>query len=313
MDSFALAFSVVCPLFLLMALGYFLRRVGLFGDAFLRQLNVVCFKVFLPAILFINVYDSDFSAVFQPKLVAFALLGVLALFAVLLLVVPLFCKSAPRRGVLVQGVFRSNYILFGLPMAASLFGAEKTGTTAVLIAFAVPLFNLLAVVALEVFRGGKLNFRRILAGIVTNPLILGVLVAFAFLLTGLRLPSVVEQTVRDVAKIATPLALMILGGSFTFSTLRHNRKALIAAVGSRLILVPLCFLPLAILLGYRGTELGALLALFASPTAVSSFTMAQQMEADDELAGQIVVLTSLCSIVTIFGWISALSHYGFLA
>ncbi|MEG0494042.1 MAG: AEC family transporter [Clostridia bacterium] len=312
MNSFSLAFSVVCPLFLMMALGYFLRLIKLFNEAFLRQLNKLCFSVFLPAILFINVYDSDFSSSFQPRLVAFAIACVLAMFAVLMLLVPRFEKSNLRRGVMVQGIFRSNYILFGLPMAASLFGASKTGTTAVLIAFVIPLFNLLSVIALEIFNVGKVNVKRILMGVVTNPLILGAMAAFVFLLTGLRLPRVVEQTVRDISKIATPLALIILGGSFTFSRLKPNLKHIVAAVSGRLILIPLCFVSLSVAFGFRGVALGALLAMFASPTAVSSFTMAQQLHADDELAGQIVVVGSLCSVVTIFLWVSLLSSLGLL-
>lgn len=123
---------------------------------------------------------------------------------------------------MVQGIFRSNYILFGLPMAASLYGTANTGTTAVLIAFVIPLFNRLSVVALEYLRGGKVSVKRIFAGVITNPLIVGALVAFAFVLIGIQLPTVVEQTVRDISKIATPLALIILGGSFTFSCLRPN-------------------------------------------------------------------------------------------
>ncbi|MEG0513526.1 MAG: AEC family transporter, partial [Clostridia bacterium] len=301
-----------CPLFLMMALGYFLRLIKLFNEAFLRQLNKLCFSVFLPAILFINVYDSDFSSSFQPRLVVFAIACVLAMFAVLMLLVPRFEKSNLRRGVMVQGIFRSNYILFGLPMAASLFGASKTGTTAVLIAFVIPLFNLLSVIALEIFHVGKVNVKRILMGVVTNPLILGAMAAFVFLLTGLRLPRVVEQTVRDISKIATPLALIILGGSFTFSRLKLNLKHIVAAVSGRLILIPLCFVSLSVALGFRGVALGALLAMFASPTAVSSFTMAQQLHADDELAGQIVVVGSLCSVVTIFLWVSLLSSLGLL-
>ncbi|MEF9946432.1 MAG: AEC family transporter [Lachnospiraceae bacterium] len=309
MNSFSLAFSVVCPLFLMMALGYFLRKIGLFTEDFLRQLNKLCFSVFLPTILFMNVYDSDFSVSFQPRLVIFAVLCVLTMFAVLLLLVPHFEKSNLRRGVMIQGIFRSNYILFGLPMAASLFGASKTGTTAVLIAFVIPLFNLLSVVALEIFQGSKVDIKRILIGIIKNPLILGAAAAFAFLLSGIRLPLILEQTVRDISKIATPLALIILGGSFTFSRLQPNLKHIFAAVSGRLVLIPLCFVSLSIALGFRGVELGALLAMFASPTAVSSFTMAQQMQADDELAGQIVVVGSLCSIVTLFFWISLLSHF----
>ncbi|MEF9841359.1 MAG: AEC family transporter, partial [Raoultibacter sp.] len=208
--------------------------------------------------------------------------------------------------------FRSNYVLFGLPIAKSLFGEANTGTTAVLIAFIVPLFNVLAVCALEIFRNGTIDLKSVLTGIITNPLILGALAAFFFIATGIRLPIILEQTIGDIANIATPLALIVLGGSFAFSSLKGNGWALASAVGGKLIIVPLIGIVASLALGYRGIELGALMALFASPTAVSSFTMAQQMEADDRLAGQIVVMTSLVSVASIFIWVTILEEAGLL-
>lgn len=312
MNSFVLAFSVVCPLFLMMALGCFLHRIGMFPDNFMRQLNKVCFNVFLPLLLFINVYDSDFSAAFKPKLLLFAVLSLAALFAVLMLFVPKFVPDCARRGVVVQGIMRSNFVLFGLPVVASLYGTGQTGVTPILIAFIVPLFNLLSVVALEYFKGDTTNWKRIAKGILTNPLILGAAAAFFCILTGLQLPMVLDKTVRDIAKIATPLSLIVLGGSFTISSLKSNWKALLCTVSGRLVFVPLVFVSLAVLLGIRGEALGALMIMFASPTAVSSFTMAQQMEADDTLAGQIVVMTSVFAILTIFFWIGILNQTGLL-
>ncbi|MEG1270029.1 MAG: AEC family transporter [Ruthenibacterium sp.] len=313
MNSFILAFSVVCPLFLMMSLGCFLRHIGLFNDTFLQQLNKLCFQIFLPLLLFLNVYESDFSSAFRPKLVLYAMVCILALFALLLFFVPKFVPENRRRGVMVQAILRSNFVLFGLPLVNSLFGERQTGITAILIAFVVPLFNVLCVVALEFFKGTRTNWRSILKGILTNPLIIGAAAAFFCIFTGLRLPLVLEKTVRDIAKIATPLSLIVLGGSFAFSRLKHNLKALLCAVGGRLVVVPFVFLTLAIMLGFRGEALCALFSLFASPTAVSSFTMAQQMGADDELAGQIVVIGSVSAIITIFFWISILNQTGFLA
>lgn len=297
----------------MMALGYGLRKIGLFTDAFLRQLNRVCFQVFLPLILFVNVYHSDFTTDFNPALVGFALLSTVVFFVLLLVSVPRFETDDTRRSVLIQGMFRSNYVLFGLPIATSLFGEAHTGTTAILIAFVIPLFNVLAVFALENFKPGKVGFKSVLKSIVTNPLILGAVAACFFIVSGIRLPDILDRTVGDIAQIATPLALIALGGSFSFRSLKGNGKALICAVGGKLVVIPLAGIALSLALGYRGIELGALLAMFASPTAVSSFTMAQQMDADDELAGQIVVTTSLCSVVTIFIWITLLGEAGMLS
>lgn len=177
MSSFELAFSTVFPLLLLLTLGYFLKRVGLFTNDFLDRLNTVCFQVFLPTILFVNVYESDFTAALQPNLIVFALLSIVALFIALTLLVLPLVKRTDRRAVIVQGAFRSNYILFGLPISISLFGAEHTGTTAMLIAFVIPLFNILAVVAFEMFRGGRIRVKSLARGVIANPLVIAAILA----------------------------------------------------------------------------------------------------------------------------------------
>lgn len=312
MNNLSLAVSVVFPLFCMMGLGYLLRRAGLFEDAFLRQLNSVCFKVFLPMVLFINIYKSDFDALFSPRLIFYAVGCVLLAFLVLMAVIPLLEKENKNRGVVIQGIFRSNYILFGVPVTASLYGSENTGTTAILLAFVIPLFNLLSILALQLFSDQKAGKLSLLKEILKNPLILGSFAAFFFVLTGLRMPSLMEKTVSDIAGVATPLALIILGGSFQFRGIGKYKKLLALSVIGKLILIPLFFIPLSILVNFRSMELAALMAMFASPTAVSSFTMAQSMNANDELAGQIVVVDSLLSILTIFFWITVLNYYGLL-
>lgn len=313
MSSFELAFSTVFPLLLLLTLGYFLKRVGLFTNDFLDRLNTVCFQVFLPTILFVNVYESDFTAALQPNLIVFALLSIVALFIALTLLVLPLVKRTDRRAVIVQGAFRSNYILFGLPISISLFGAEHTGTTAMLIAFVIPLFNILAVVAFEMFRGGRIRVKSLARGVIANPLVIAAILAWLLVLTGLRLPGVVESAVNSVAQVATPLALITLGGTFVFSRVRPNIRPLFATLLLKLIVVPVVFLSIAIALGYRGPELGALLALYASPTAVTSFTMAEHMGGDGELAGQIVTVGSMLSLATIFAAIVILENLGMLS
>lgn len=308
MSTFYLAFSVVFPLSCMMALGYFLRAAGLFTDAFLTQLNTLSFKVFLPMVLFINIYSSDFYALLSPKLILFAVGSVVAVFLILMVVVPLLVKENRDRSVVIQGIFRSNFILFGMPITISLYGAENTGTTAIVFAFVIPLFNLLSIVALETFSGKKSGPAKICKEVVKNPLIVAAMIALVFALTRIKLPMLIESTVSDIAKVATPLALMILGGSFRFGNLGKYKKQLAMSVVGRLIVVPGVVLPLSIRLGFRGMELAALTAMLASPTAVSSFAMAQNAGANHELAGQIVVVDSILSVVSIFGWITVLKY-----
>lgn len=313
MNSFLLAFSTVCPLLLLMALGVLLKKTSLFTDEFLLRLNALCFKVFLPAVVFQNVYASSFATSVQGDLLAFAVASVLIAFVALAVIVPLFEKRNDRCGVLIQGGFRSNIVLFGLPVSNILFGTEHAGTVAVLIAFMVPLFNVLAILAFERHRGGKVQWGHAALGIVKNPLVIAGVAGIVCAATGFRFPGVVEVAVQDVSQVATPLALIALGGTFSFGRLKDNREPLFWSVMCKLVFVPIVFLALAVALGYRGVELGALLALFASPAAVSSYPMAQQLGGDGELAGQIVAVGSAASIVTMFGIVATLDSLGFLA
>lgn len=306
MNNLYLSFSVVLPLFCMMALGTFLRYTGLFNEEFLKRLNTVCFKVFLPLTLFMNIYNSDFYSLFSWKLILFALACVGAAFIVLMISVPLLVKDQKSRGVVIQGIFRSNFILFGVPIASSLYGSGNTGTTAILLSFVIPVFNLLSVIALETFSGRKSTKTALLKEIAKNPLILGSLLAFLFVLTGVKLPEMIEGTISQIAAAATPLALIVLGGSNRFQNISKYKKMLTVSVIGKLLIMPAVFLPVSIYMGFRGMELAALMAMFSSPTAVSSFTMAQNANANHELAGQIVVIDSALSIFTIFLIISLL-------
>lgn len=312
MNNLYLAASVVFPLFCMMALGYLIKVVGLFNQPFLKQLNTLCFKVFLPFVLFINVYKSDFFGLISVRLILFAMGCVFAAFLLLMIVVPIFEKENSNRGVIIQGIFRSNYILFGVPMAASLYGSQNTGTTAILIAFVIPLFNLLSVVALSVFSNHKQSVSSIIKEVINNPLILGSAAAFLFVIFGIKMPLLLENTVSDISKVATPLALMILGGSFEFSGVLKYKRLLSFSVIGKLIVMPAIFIYASILFGFWGMELSALMAMFAAPTAVSTFTMAQNAKANDELAGQIVVFDSILSVVTIFIWITVLKYFNLI-
>lgn len=311
-ENLLLSLKVVSPLFLLMALGALLRRCRLWDSHTVKVMNNVTFRVFLSLMLFVNITHANLADAFSPRLAAFGVVAIAAAFLLLCLLVPRLESEPSRRGVLVQGIYRSNFIIFGLPLTVSLFGQEAGGITSLLIAVIIPIFNLFAVLSLEMFRGGRPDFKKILKGIVTNPLIIGAVAGLLVLVSGLRLPAALDKTASDLAAIATPLALMILGASFEFRAVRGNIRQLVWGVAGKLLIMPGIFLPIAIALGFRGAELSALLAMFASPTAVSSFTMAQQMEGDADLAGQIVVFSSGLSVVTVFLWVFFLKQLGFL-
>ncbi len=309
MSNFILSCNVVMPLFVLMGLGYFCRR--LFDDAFLKKANLAVFRIFLPVMLFISIYRTDLQQVLNWRLLGFALAATLLFFLLLLLVIPHIEKNNQRRSALIQGIYRSNFIIFGIPVANNILGTSAVGVASLLIALVVPLFNVLAVITLEMYSTHQANKKAMLQGIIHNPLIIGALLGILFLVFKIPLPGFLEQSLVDISQAATPIALMILGSSFHFSQVKGCLRDLVLANLGKLVVMPGLILPIAIGLGFRGAELVALLAMTAAPTAVSSFTMAQQMDADSELAGAIVVFTSLFSIFTVFCLVFLFSSLGY--
>ena len=302
--------NAVLPMCLIMALGYGTRRLGWIRREEISVINKIAFRIFLPCLLYYNVYCSDLSGSFDPLLMAYAVGGVLLTFGLSLGYTLLTEKLPERRGVMIQGMFRSNYVIMGIPVATALLGSDQLGTVSILIAVVVPLFNMLAVVVLEVFRGQKPKPLHILGQIVKNPLVIASALGILTLAAGIRLPHILERTIQNVSAIASPLQLFLLGAFFQFSGLKTYRRELVTVSAAKLIVSPGLFLGLGALLGFRGVAFVSLIGIFASPTAVNSFTMAQQMGGDAELAGDIVVTTSAVSILTMFLWIFLFKSLG---
>ena len=310
MENLMISANAVLPMCLVMALGYGTRRLGWLRREEISTINKIAFRIFLPCLLYYNIYCSDLSGSFDPLLMAYAVGGVLLTFGLALGYTLLTEKLPERRGVLIQGMFRSNYVIMGIPVATALLGADQLGTVSILIAVIVPLFNMLAVVVLEVFRGQKPKPLHILGQIAKNPLVIGSVLGILTLVAGIRLPHILEQTIQSVSAIASPLQLFLLGAFFQFSGLKTYRRELVTVSIAKLIVSPGLFLGLGALLGFRGVAFVSLIGIFASPTAVNSFTMAQQMGGDAELAGGIVVTTSAASILTMFLWIFLFKSLG---
>ena len=311
MESLRIALEIVLPLFLLLAVGYVVKLTGLMNETTVRQVNASIFKIFLPLLVFLNIYKTDIAASFDSKLLLFTASAVVLQFVISLCLVILLERDNARRGVMLQGMFRSNFVLFGIPISTSLFGDSAAGLAAILISIIIPLYNGLAVVALESFSGKKVSVLKILVGIITNPLIIASAAGLLFVAFRIPLPTMLYKTNSDLSVIATPLACVGLGASFSFGEIGRCARPLTLTLLMKLLVYPVLLLALAILLGFRGASLAVLMTVFGSPIAVSSFTMAQQMGGDDKLAGQLVVFSSLLSVFTMFLFIFGLKELAF--
>ncbi|MEL7609915.1 MAG: AEC family transporter [Bacillota bacterium] len=312
MHSFEIALNAVAPLFMLMAAGFIVRRAGMVDEHSLSRLNKLITYLFLPALLFCNVYGSDWSTAVNPLVIGYLALSVVISVAALWFIIPCLEPENCKRGVIIQGIFRSNAAIFGVPIAASLLGEGSLGLVAVLISVTVVLYNCFAVIVLERFNGKSTNAKAILLGVIRNPLILSILAAIALKLVGLKLPEILFSPLNSLGSVTAPLGFVLLGASFSFKSAKAHRRTLVFTVLSRLVIVPLVFLIPAYLLGIREHALVVLMIIYAAPTALSSFPMAKEFGGDDALAGEIVVFTSALCILTLFVWIYAFSALGLL-
>lgn len=299
-----------------MVLGYLLVNYTSLADRKLtKQANAIVFKIFLPCMLFYNVYQSDIGAEIHSriKLCIWAAGGLLILFVLLCLIVPKVVKQENQQGVVIQGIFRSNYVIFGVAVVQNMYGVKSTTTAAILSAILVPMYNFLAVVALSIFgEKRETDWKKIILDIVKNPLIISSVLGIIFSLLGIRLPTAVDTTVQDLAKLSTPIAFMILGGDLYFSKVRGNLKVASVVLTIKLVILPLIMIPLIVMMGYRDADLLSGLLAYQTPVAVSSYIMAQQAGADGQLAGQLVVFSSVLSIFTLFVTILILRMIGLL-
>ena len=312
MDSFLIAVRVVVPMAILMAVGALMRLIRVTDRPTMKKIDTMIFKIFMPLLVFYNIYRTDFSRLEGAGYIIYGTAGLVILFLVALFVVPKVIRRPDSAASMGQALLRGNYVLFGAAVAESIYGAGNIGEVMLLSAVAVPCFNAMSAVILEVGRSGKTNLSKLLIAIIKNPMVSGAVLALAINFAGVKIPVLLEDVVADLSGLTTPMSFLSLGVSLDLKSMAGNRKILLGGVFTRLIVIPVIFMAGAVALGFRGVPMCALLILFGAPTAVSSYPMAVAMEADGELAGQMVISTTLCSLATIFIWVMALSGAGLL-
>ena len=314
--------NAVMPIVLVIATGYFLKSIHLFDEKFFPLLNKLCFRCCLPSLLFFNVYNvENLSEVAHYwKICIFAIVSILVFFILAVLVIRISVSDDRQKGVMIQAAYRSNYAIIGISLAMSISSGDSrpVALASILSSVSIPLFNVLAIIALSLFvseNGKKVSVISIIRKIFTNPLILGVLTGIVFLVIRHFIPEdengtkiftikqnlpFVYKTVSMLAVSASPIALIALGGNFKFSAVSRLKYKIIAGVLARTVLCPLVCLTAAYKIGFSSLEFPALIALYGTPLAVSTVPMTAEMGSDSELAGQLVVWTTLASAFTLF-------------
>ncbi len=298
--------NTIVPIFLIVVLGWILKNKKVLDASFFAGADKFVFNIALPSMLFLDLVETEAISSFDFRFVGFCIGGILAVFVLLCIFVPIFCRDNAKRGAAIQGIYRSNFAILGTSVVMNMFGESAAGPVAMVLPITVITFNILAVIALSVFapKNKQLSpgelIKTIILNIIKNPLIIALVIGLLFLLTGLKLPVILEGSLGYVSNATLALALMSLGANIEP---KHIKESFVPAIASSLcktVLVPIVMVTVAALVGFRGVELGIILILFSSPTAVSSYIMAKNMGSDYNLASQILLYTTVLSVFTMF-------------
>lgn len=332
------AFNAVIPIVLMILLGYLLRRRGIMTEHFVKNGSKLGFHVFLSTMLFVNVYSIESVNDIRWDVVLYCIPMICVIFLICMAALPLCTKVPERRGVILQGAFRSNMAIIGLSLSSFLGGPEAVAVASIVSAFTIPVMNILSVISLSLYvkQDGQSRPRakKIALNILKNPLIIGISLGMACLvLRALQIRCfgrVVFSLSRDLKflytclnylkSVVSPLALLVLGGQFEFGATRSFLREIVAGTLWRVVIAPLIGIGVAVilstqtsLLDFGVNEYPALIALFCTPVAVSTAIMAGQMGNDEQLATQLVVWSSIASIATMFLTVCLLMAGGMLS
>ena len=314
MENFLFSLNVTLPIFIIIVIGGLLQRIGLLNEGFSSVADKFVFKVALPVQLFRDIAVMDIRSDFSGKFVLFCMAATTCMFAATWLLGQLFLKDKSMVGAFAQAAARGSAAILGIAFVENIYGSS--GMTPMMIVAAVPLFNIYSVIILTVTSAqGKFDgalVKKLLKGVVTNPIILGIAAGMVWSLAGLPMPVLLSKSVGYIASTATPLALLVLGATFQGREALQKIGPTLAAAFLKLVAIPAAIFPVAIHMGFRGSELVAIMIMLASPTTVTCYIMAKNMGGDDTLSASVVMTATLLSSVTLTLWVFVMRTMGFI-
>lgn len=317
MDSLIYSLNATVPVFVVMVVGYVLRRIGFITEEFVTVANKFVFKVSLPCMLFLDVWSTDILHHFDGPYIGFCA-GV-TVFSILVIwgLAKLLLKDKTEVGAFVQSSYRSSAAILGIAFIQNIYG--NSGMGPMMIIGSVPLYNIFAVTILTLesndpsIQKEKGRIRITLLQILKNPIILGIVIGLAASLIQLQLPHMVEKSIESLGSMASPLALIAIGAGFEGRKALGKIKPTLVATAIKLIGLAAIFLPIAVWMGFRDQKLLALIIMLASPTTPTAYIMAKNMHGDDVLSSSVIVMTTLLSAMTLTAWIFLMRWLGYIA
>ena len=300
LDNILFTANIVAPVFFIVALGYVSKKFKIINENFVEVTSKFVFNVSLPVFIFLKIIHLDLSKALELTQIAYIYAGTIITYLIIWFASIPFIKDGKNRSVFIQGAYRSNYAIIGLAIISNLLGNGALGKASIILAFVLPLYNVLAVIALTLpmRKEKKMDIKASLIEIILNPLILGVIFALPFSYFQIQLPEIVLSTGTFLSDLALPLALVGIGGSLNLENIKKASNLAFSASIIKIVVLPIILTYGAYLFGFRNADLGIMFVLFACPTAIVSFIMAEAMGANSKLAGNIVLITTVGSVFT---------------
>lgn len=331
MSNLVFSLNATLPIFLLMVLGYIFNKIGLIDDKAATWMNKFVFKAALPVLLFRNLSKEDFAAAWNGKFVLFCFVSTAVSILLISLLSLILVKNKGRRGEFIQGSYRSSAALLGIAFIHNIYGDAGSGMAPLMILGSVPLYNIFAVVVLMVtapadfilgdveedsleknYHSKNLLMKKTLFGIVTNPILLGILLGLLWSVCEIPTPKIISTLTSNLGALATPLGLMSMGATFDFRKAANEIKPALCASFIKLFLLVAVFLPIAVSLGFAGEQIVAILVMLGSATTVSCYIMAKSMGHEGTLSSSIIMMTTFgCSFSLTF-WLFVLKSLGII-
>lgn len=313
MENLILCFNAIMPLLLLMLLGYFLKQINFIPKSGFDAIDKLCFRIFVPVMLFNNVYTADFSTEFNLNATVFMELGIICTFLVAFFLTP---RLMPGRrediATVVHGVCHGNLAVLGMPLITNLFGQSGMAVYSIMLACTSPIINPLMVFEHVYFQGDKIKPGKLILNVLKSPFLVGTLLGLACKLLGIQFPTFLQTAITNVKSIASPLCLIALGGSFSFGSIKGMVGPVVHSVLTKCVWVPAVVLGIAVALGFRGIVLASLMVIFCCPSAAATYSFCTGYCGNPQMASQIVVYSTAFSIVSMFLWLFAFLQLGLL-
>ncbi|RKM59427.1 AEC family transporter [Butyrivibrio sp. CB08] len=318
MENLIFSLNATMPIFLLMVLGYIFEKIGLINEAAAKWMNKFVFKLALPMLLFRDLALQDFKNSWDGKFVLFCILVTILSIACISIVSLIFIKDKGERGEFIQGSYRSSAALLGIAFVNNIYGSASTGIAPLMVLGSVPLYNIFAVIILTVTADDngkssvnkKVLIKDTLFGIITNPIILGIVIGMCWSLIEIPIPKVLDSITAQISALATPLGLMSMGATFDIKKASKNIKPALIASFVKLFLLVAIFMPIAVGMGFVGEQIIAILVMLGSATTISCYIMAKSMGHEGTLSSSIIMITTLGCGFSLTFWLFILKSIG---